>query len=118
MKGIDLCIDKCESNPDWDQYVLSSKAGSFVQTSVWAQVKQCQGWNVLRIILKTPAGEICGGAQVIYKKCLGLIFLLQLPYGPLYEQDCEDQGMVILDVLQAHFQNNPFILFLQPHGNC
>ncbi len=118
MKGIDLRIDHCEHNPDWDQYVLGSEAGSFFQTSAWAQVKQCQGWNALRFILRSPAGDICGGAQVMYKKCLGLVFLLQLPFGPLYEQDRDEQGQVILDALKDHFQNTPFILFLQPHMNC
>lgn len=116
MTDLTISIDKSENNPDWDQFVHNSGMGHFVQTSSWGQVKQSQGWNVVRVIIKSPAKSICGGAQVLYKKYFGFILLLQLIYGPIYEQNNHEMAFSILNEIKKYFRKSPFFLFVQPNG--
>jgi lipid II:glycine glycyltransferase (peptidoglycan interpeptide bridge formation enzyme) len=118
MTGFFISIDKTENNPDWDIYVLKSEKGRFFQTCAWAKVKQIQGWCALRVILKSPEGSICGGAQVIYKRLFGFMYLIQLVYGPLFGPDDQESAFMILAEIKRYFCTNPFFLFIQPCDNC
>jgi lipid II:glycine glycyltransferase (peptidoglycan interpeptide bridge formation enzyme) len=110
-------IDKSENNPEWDQFVINSDTGSFFQTSSWAKVKRTQGWDALRVIAKSPAGSISGGIQVLYRKLFGVVLILQLVYGPLYDQESPEMGLAILDEVKQYFRKRPFFLFVQPFEN-
>lgn len=111
-------IDASTQNPAWDQFVHSSEMGNFYQTCAWARVKQTQGWQTLRVIIKSPADAICGGAQVQYKKCLGFLTVILLPKGPLFNPEYPEIAFSILDECKRWFKPSPFLLVVQPDDRC
>lgn len=111
-------FDESTRNIEWDLFVYRSAMGNFYQTSIWGQVKRSQGWNSLRMIMKSPSGVICGGAQVLFKKYFGCILAIQLPKGPLFDADNQEMALSILNEIKRFFQKVPFILIIQPFDVC
>jgi lipid II:glycine glycyltransferase (peptidoglycan interpeptide bridge formation enzyme) len=112
------CIDRTDSNPEWDLFVNNSDMGSFYQTSSWAQVKKSQGWSALRVILKTPTNDICGGGQVFFKQLMGFFLTIQLPKGPIFDPENPEMAFCVLNEIKQYFSRKPFILLIQPADNC
>jgi hypothetical protein len=50
----------------WDDFVARCPGGHHEQTSRWAQVKACYGWESMRV-LRSRDGQIVAGAQVLVR---------------------------------------------------
>ncbi|NMB54032.1 MAG: peptidoglycan bridge formation glycyltransferase FemA/FemB family protein [Leptolinea sp.] len=111
-------IDLTDINEEWDRYVIESEMGNFFQTSLWAKAKKSQEWKALRVILKNPDGAICGGGQVFYKKLFGLLYLIQLQKGPIYDPNDQASAIEILEEIKHHFRKFPFVFVAQPENSC
>ena len=59
--------DLAPETSTWDDFVRRSNAGSYLQTSAWAEVKAPNGWTPLRFIGSTLASkaEIVGPGETV-----------------------------------------------------
>src|SRR5579863_7646085 len=51
---------------DWDGYLRGSGQGQFQQSSIWAEVKQSDGWHAVRVVLEQE-GITIGGFQLLWR---------------------------------------------------
>lgn len=114
MAELTCFLDDAEKNPEWDHFLSGAKHGHFLQSSSWAVVKRTQGWRMLRFILKSRDGVICAGAQILFKQYFGVLFLIELVYGPVCAEGYQECSVRILDEIKQHFRNRFFFLYIQP----
>ena len=69
--SLDVSVSETENDQTWDDFLLTSPAGSISQTSLWAKVKASEGWRPLRLILRRGA-QIVAGVQVLWKMKYGI----------------------------------------------
>jgi peptidoglycan pentaglycine glycine transferase (the first glycine) len=50
----------------WDEFLMKTPMGQFQQSSMWAQVKEVDGWECLRVVA-TIEDRIAGGFQVLWR---------------------------------------------------
>lgn len=86
-------------DPAWDAFLQSTPLGQFQQSSMWAQVKQVEGWSPIRAILhEDEDGEITGGFQILQKKTrFGRIGYVSK--GPILAQESDEGWHHILGLL-------------------
>src|SRR5262245_2268685 len=53
--------------PAWDNFLRGTDLGQFQQSSLWAQAKQVDGWQSLRLILEQEQ-RIVGGFQILWRR--------------------------------------------------
>jgi len=83
----DFQFSESETDDDWDSFLLASKYGHFQQSTAWGRVKKHDGWNVLRVQLRS-SGKIIGGVQLLWKQMLGITVGF-INKGPVVEEkDC------------------------------
>lgn len=106
-------VDTPPSEAEWDQFVESCPHGHFEQSSAWACMKQEQGWDCFRVVLRNEAG-ISGGFQILYRSTrFGRVGYLSK--GPTFlneEPDAFEPALVRLK--QAGKQLKLRALILQP----
>jgi peptidoglycan pentaglycine glycine transferase (the first glycine) len=90
------------SDASWDEFLMKTPLGQFQQSSMWAQVKEVDGWECLRVVA-TLNDQIVGGFQILLRNTpLGRIGYASK--GPLAVP--ETQGLVELLVAQMRNQAN------------
>jgi hypothetical protein len=55
------------SDAAWDEFLMKSAMGQFQQSGMWAQVKEVDGWESLRVVA-TIEHNIVGGFQILWRK--------------------------------------------------
>jgi lipid II:glycine glycyltransferase (peptidoglycan interpeptide bridge formation enzyme) len=97
----------------WDEFLMKTPLGQFQQSSMWAQVKEVDGWECLRIVA-TLKDILIGGFQILFRKTpLGRIGYVSK--GPVVIS--ETPGVVELFVKQMFNQaneNKMIALIVQP----
>lgn len=67
----------------WDAFVLSQPRAHVLQLAGWGALKSAYGWQMERIALAAPDGQIAAGAQVLLRPLPARLGLLAyLPFGP------------------------------------
>lgn len=58
----------CPGGPgqEWDDFLRGCALGQFQQSSLWAQTKEIDGWNSIRVAIEQE-GHIVGGFQLLWK---------------------------------------------------
>lgn len=51
----------------WDEFLMNTTLGQFQQSSMWAQVKEVEGWKCMRIVA-TIDEKIVGGFQILWRQ--------------------------------------------------
>lgn len=74
-----------ESKNNWNGYLRTMPFFTIYQTYQWGEIKQDDGWLVVRIIGKNQSNEIVGMAQILYKKLPFNIYFFWCPGGILGE---------------------------------
>jgi peptidoglycan pentaglycine glycine transferase (the first glycine) len=54
------------SDASWDEFLMKTPLGQFQQSSMWAQVKEVDGWECLRVVA-TLKDQIVGGFQILWR---------------------------------------------------
>ena len=54
------------SDASWDEFLMKTPMGQFQQSSMWAQVKEVEGWKCLRVVA-TLKDRIIGGFQILWR---------------------------------------------------
>jgi len=110
----DLRISDEHEDPTWDEFVASVPGGHHVQTSLWAKVKACLGWEAFRIIVK-QGGQIIGGAQVLLHPYPLVGSAGYVTKGPLLrQQDPELAEYILLQLSKISRNRHVQLLAIQP----
>lgn len=54
-------------DPNWDAFLARAPGGHYVQSSLWARIKETQGWQTRRLVARNDRGAIMAGAQFLLK---------------------------------------------------
>ena len=54
------------SDTSWDEFLMKTPMGQFQQSSMWAQVKEVDGWESLRVVASIE-DQITGGFQILWR---------------------------------------------------
>jgi lipid II:glycine glycyltransferase (peptidoglycan interpeptide bridge formation enzyme) len=54
------------SDATWDEFLMKTPMGQFQQSSMWAQVKEVEGWESLRLVAAIE-DRIVGGFQILWR---------------------------------------------------
>lgn len=101
------------SDTSWDEFLMKTPMGQFQQSSMWAQVKEVDGWESLRV-LATIEDQIAGGFQILWRNtCVGRIGYASK--GPLAVPETQSliERLVALMCNQAR-KNKILALIVQP----
>ena len=101
------------SDASWDEFLMATPMGQFQQSSMWAQVKEAEGWESLRVVA-TIADQIVGGFQILWRN----IFFGRIGYvskGPIASPETQSliEQLLILMCNQAR-KNKILALIVQP----
>lgn len=55
-----------KSDASWDDFLMKTPLGQFQQSSMWAHVKEVDGWECLRVVA-TRNDQIIGGFQILWR---------------------------------------------------
>jgi peptidoglycan pentaglycine glycine transferase (the first glycine) len=100
----------------WDEFLMKTPMGHFQQSSMWAKVKESEGWKNLRIV-STIDNRIVGGFQILFRTYLfGRIGYISK--GPVATPETQTliEQLVILMCERAK-KNKIFVLIVQPPDN-
>lgn len=50
----------------WDNFLLQHPLGQFQQSTIWARLKELDGWKLVRVVL-TLSDQIVGGFQILHR---------------------------------------------------
>ena len=68
----------------WNAFVTAHSAGHLLQLSQWGALKTRFGWQVVRLALERD-GELCAGAQMLFRRLPLGRTLADVPKGPVME---------------------------------
>lgn len=87
------------SDPAWDAFLQSSPLGQFQQSAMWAQAKQGEGWQPIRVVF-TAADQMRGGFQILWRQSrLGRIGYVSK--GPIVDPETPECASYVIDVLRT-----------------
>ena len=101
------------SDASWDEFLMKTPMGQFQQSSMWAQVKEVEGWECLRVVA-TLKDQIAGGFQILWRNTrLGRIGYVSK--GPVAVPETQSliERLVVLMCDQAR-KNKILALIVQP----
>jgi lipid II:glycine glycyltransferase (peptidoglycan interpeptide bridge formation enzyme) len=89
MREIDLHVLRSDQSPHlndarWDAFVTRHPAGHLLQLCQWGTLKARFGWEAVRLALE-QAGELCAGAQVLFRRLPLGRTLAYVPKGPVMD---------------------------------
>ena len=101
------------SDASWDEFLMKTLMGQFQQSSMWAQVKEADGWESLRVVA-TIEDQITGGFQILWRKTrLGRIGYLSK--GPVAVPETQSLIERLVVLMRNQAQINKIIgLIVQP----
>ena len=101
-----LSIWYSEGNNDivWDEFLKKTPMGQFQQSSMWAQVKEAEGWKCLRVVAASE-DQIVGGFQILWRN----VYLCRIGYvskGPVAVPETKNliERLVPLMIEQARLK--------------
>jgi peptidoglycan pentaglycine glycine transferase (the first glycine) len=96
MEKITNCIwtDETEDR-NWDDFVGSMPDGHYEQSTSWARVREAHGWLAIRLKIERN-GQICAGAQILFRKVSWIGKVGYIPYGPCIPAGSVDLTNAIL----------------------
>jgi hypothetical protein len=56
-----------QRDPSWDEFLMKTPSGQFQQSSMWARVKEVDGWENLRVVAAID-DAIVGGFQILWRQ--------------------------------------------------
>jgi hypothetical protein len=101
---------------EWDEFLLNNHLGEFQQSSMWARVKNVEGWSPYRYIFKKQE-KIIGGFQILWKKTrVGRIgYISRGPVAP--EEGLFSKDSVLDEVIRAVKIKKINALIIQPSSS-
>ncbi|MBQ6266186.1 MAG: peptidoglycan bridge formation glycyltransferase FemA/FemB family protein [Clostridia bacterium] len=85
---------------DFDAFTAAHPNGHFLQTSLWAQVKD--DWKWFGVLCRNDAGEITGALGVLLRKISGLPYhMMYAPRGPVCDFDDAATFNALIDAAKA-----------------
>jgi lipid II:glycine glycyltransferase (peptidoglycan interpeptide bridge formation enzyme) len=81
-------------NAKWDAFVARHTFPQFLQTSAWAALKSCFGWQATRVVLGSTV-EPSGGASILLRSVAG-IKVAYVPRGPLVDWENEAAARAVM----------------------
>lgn len=99
---------------DWDSFLSHTPGGRFEQTSLWAQVKEIDGWQPLRLIF-TIDDEIVAGFQILMKKKPLVGYIGYVSKGPVVNGEDTKIIQLVVSQLKIITKNSGIkVLIVQP----
>jgi lipid II:glycine glycyltransferase (peptidoglycan interpeptide bridge formation enzyme) len=97
----------------WDEFLMQTPLGQFQQSSMWAQVKEVDGWESLRIVA-TLRDQIVGGFQILSRDTrFGRIG--NVSKGPVAAPETEDLVELLVVAMRRQANESKIIgLIVQP----
>jgi hypothetical protein len=84
---------------EWDNFLRGTELGHFQQSSLWAQARQIEGWDCLRVRLEQEE-RVVGGFQMLWRRTrFGRIgYIIK---GPVLASETSEAVNLLLDCLRA-----------------
>ena len=99
---------------DWDDFLRGITGNHHLQSSLWAQVNECLGWNAGRVVAKQNM-RIVAGAQVLFKPLSNHAAIGYVPNGPVFTIDDLQLREALLTELSRLGESNCIrFLVIQP----
>lgn len=83
---------------EWDAFLKSMPDGHHLQTSLWAGVKEKEGWNAERLVAVNE-GRIVVGLQLFHQKVPGGVRVGYVPRGPVLPEHDDALIQALMDPL-------------------
>lgn len=101
------------SDTSWDEFLMKTPLGQFQQSSMWAQVKEAEGWECLRVIA-TLNDQISGGFQILWRNIrLGRIGYVSK--GPVVVPEIQSLVVLLVHLMCDQAKKNKILgLIIQP----
>lgn len=101
------------SDASWDEFLMTTSLGQFQQSSMWAQVKEIERWECLRVVA-TIKDQIFGGFQILSRNTpLGRIGYVSK--GPVVVPETQDLAELLVVQMRDQARKNKIIaLIVQP----
>lgn len=102
------------SPADWDSFVAAHPDGHLLQTSGWATLKGCVGWQVERAALRQGETIVAGGQVLLHRLPWGQT-LAYVPKGPLVDwRNAAQVRALLAGLCQVVAGHRPALLKLEP----
>lgn len=99
LDAVELDVSTAGADPAWDAFVASVPGASYLQTSLWSQVKAAAGIRVLRVILRR-GDAIVAGCQMLVRRAPIIGAVGYVPLGPVIAPDAPDLTGALLERLE------------------
>jgi lipid II:glycine glycyltransferase (peptidoglycan interpeptide bridge formation enzyme) len=81
-----IYVSSALHDDEWDDFLIRTEKGHYVQSSLWGQIKIKRGLEVLRIMVYKN-DQIKGGAQILMRKVKVIGYIGYLTRGPVFESE-------------------------------
>ncbi len=106
-------LSQGNSDASWDEFLMKTPMGHFQQSSMWAEVKEVDGWESLRVVA-TIEDRMVGGFQILWRNTrFGRIGYVSKGPVAVPETPCTIEQLVIMMCDQAQ-KNKILGLIVQP----
>jgi peptidoglycan pentaglycine glycine transferase (the first glycine) len=110
-------MNSAHTADQWNPFVVSHPQGHILQTTAWAQLKSEFGWSAEQIPLKRE-GQICAGAQVLFRPLPLGRTIAYVPKGPLVDwQDAALCQELFTALHQRCRERHAILLKIEPDVN-
>jgi len=93
----------------WELF-LKNKNGSFLQSSLWSDLKSEFGWSSERILILKDKEPICG-AQIFFKNFYNFLKIAYIPRGPVGDENLE---ILIKEIIKMVKEKRVDFLKIEP----
>jgi lipid II:glycine glycyltransferase (peptidoglycan interpeptide bridge formation enzyme) len=99
----------------WDAFLGQTEGGDLLQSSGWSRLKQINGWQVRRLIVKKD-NRIVAGAQILLRPLPAFLGSIgYVPRGPVLSADKPELARFVLTKMQEVARHQRLqLLFIQP----
>jgi peptidoglycan pentaglycine glycine transferase (the first glycine) len=106
-------------DPAWDQFLETTPLGQFQQSTVWAKAKAAEGWQPLRVVVRTQDATIAGFQVLVRPAWRGHGRIGYVSKGPVVLPDRSWALLLTVRLLrQVVRQQKLSALILQPPDFC
>ena len=116
--SVNALLSKVEKDPAWDCFLTGSPLGHFQQSSMWAQIKKLEGWQTIRLLLKSD-GQVVGGVQILWRHAAHLGRIGYVSKGPVIAtQDAVLAEYAVRQMQRIAIDSAIRALIVQPPDSC
>lgn len=114
--AFDVRISRDEQDPEWDAFLAGCSRGHHEQTTLWARLKACYGWQAVRAVVR-DGGAIVGGAQVLCRPVGALGRIGYVMRGPCLAADDPSAVAITMQQLNhvARSERLDYIVVVPPY---